>query len=175
MSCGLGIGLPTPVTTPSNRRAPIGGAACPMGSCQQRPSSTRTSASRKITGPDRREGSNRIKQEAVRYATGADQQKAPGGGRSLALPAAQAGAPPGPARPRRRSSQGPAAEVASMSTPDPTSASAGANVLGWPDMPPPPTRCPRRQRMSCGPPTGQESFFYPPGSVEEHLVTEHGI
>jgi hypothetical protein len=29
--------------------------------------------------------------------------------------------------------------------------------------------------MSCGPPTGQESFFYPPGSVEEHLVTEHGI
>src|SRR5215218_2789443 len=65
MSCGLGIGLPTPVTTPSNRRAPIGGAACPLGSCQQRPSSTRTSASRKITGPDRREGRNRIKQEAV--------------------------------------------------------------------------------------------------------------
>jgi hypothetical protein len=29
--------------------------------------------------------------------------------------------------------------------------------------------------MSCGPLTGQESFFYPPGSVEEHLVTEHGI
>ena len=29
--------------------------------------------------------------------------------------------------------------------------------------------------MSCGPPTGQESFFYPPGSVEERLVTEHGI
>jgi len=25
-------------------------------------------------------------------------------------------------------------------------------------------------------PPGQESvFFYPPGSVEEHLVTEHGI
>jgi hypothetical protein len=68
-----------------------------------------------ITGPNRREGRNRIKQEAA-YATGTDQQKAPGGGRSLALPAAQAGAPPGPARPRRRSSQGPAAEVASMST-----------------------------------------------------------
>jgi hypothetical protein len=107
-----------------------------MGSCQQRPSSTRTSASRKITGPTRREGRNRIKQEAVRHATGTDQQKAPGGGRSLALLAAQAGAPPGPARPRRRSSQGPAAQVASMSTPDPTSATAGANVLGWPDMPP---------------------------------------
>jgi hypothetical protein len=30
--------------------------------------------------------------------------------------------------------------------------------------------------MFCGPPTGQESvFFYPTGSVEEHLVTEHGI
>lgn len=131
-----------------------------MGSCQQRPSSTRTSASRKTTGPNRREGRNRIKQETVRYATGTDQQKAPGGGRSLALPAAQAGAPPGPARPRRRSSQGPAAEVASMSTPDPTSATAGANGLGWPDMPPPPIRHPRNQRMSCGPPTGQESFFY---------------
>lgn len=62
-----------------------------------------------------------------------------------------------------------------MSTPDPTSATAGANGLGWPDMPPPPIRHPRNQRMSCGPPTGQESFFYPPGSVEEHLVTEHGI
>jgi hypothetical protein len=46
-----------------------------MGSCQQRPSSTRTSASRKITGPNRREGRNRIKQETVRYATGTDQQK----------------------------------------------------------------------------------------------------
>jgi hypothetical protein len=126
-----------------------------MGSCQQRPSSSRTPASRKTTGPNRREGRNRIKQEAVRYATGTDQQKAPGGGRSLALPAAQAGAPPGPARPRRRSSQGPAAEVASMSTPDPTSATAGANVLGWPDMPPPPTRRPRNQRMSCGPPPGR--------------------
>jgi hypothetical protein len=57
-----------------------------------------------------------------------------------------------------------------MSTPDPTSASAGANVLGWPDMPPPPTRRPRSQRMSCGPLTGQESFFYPPGQDRSRSI-----
>jgi hypothetical protein len=76
---------------------------------------------------------------------------------------------------RRRSSQGPAAEVAAMSTPDLTSATAESNVLG-------------RIAMSAAadPPEEPEYVFwyhteegsvcfYPPGSVQEHLVTEHGI
>jgi hypothetical protein len=63
-----------------------------------------------------------------------------------------------------------------MSTPDLTSATAGANVLGWPDMPPATDPRPEEPAHVLWSPTGQESvFFYPPGSVEEHLVTEHGI
>jgi hypothetical protein len=59
-----------------------------------------------------------------------DRQEAPGGGRPP-VSAPPAHAPPGRPRPRRRSSQGPAAEVAAMSTPDPpdpTSATGGGRA-----------------------------------------------
>jgi hypothetical protein len=63
-----------------------------------------------------------------------------------------------------------------MSTPNLTSATAGANVLGWPDMPSATDPLPEEPAYVLWSPTGQESvFFYSPGSVEEHLVTEHGI
>ncbi len=63
-----------------------------------------------------------------------------------------------------------------MSTPDPTSAIADGNVLGWPAVPPAAGPQPEESEYVLWPHTGRESvFFYPPGSVEEHLVTEHGI
>ena len=63
-----------------------------------------------------------------------------------------------------------------MSTPDPTSARADSDVLGWPAMSPAGGPQPEEPEYVLWSHTGRESvFFYPPGSVEEHLVTEHGI
>jgi hypothetical protein len=63
-----------------------------------------------------------------------------------------------------------------MSIPDPTSATAHSNVLGRRAMPPAADPQPEESEYVLWPHTGRESvFFYPPGSVEEHLVTEHGM
>lgn len=52
----------------------------------------------------------------------------------------------------------------------------GSNALGWPDMPLSVSQAPREPEYVLWPYTGRESvIFYPPGSVEEHLVIEHGI
>jgi hypothetical protein len=63
-----------------------------------------------------------------------------------------------------------------MSTPHSTGATAGGNVLGWPELPdaanPPPTE----PAYVFWDHTGEGSvFFFPPGSIQEHLVTGHGI
>jgi hypothetical protein len=63
-----------------------------------------------------------------------------------------------------------------MSTPDPTSATVDSNVPGQPATPPPAGPPPEEPEYVLWPYTGEGSVcFYPPGSVEEHLVTEHGI
>lgn len=63
-----------------------------------------------------------------------------------------------------------------MSTPDPTSARADGNLRGWPTMPPAAGPQPEEPEYVLWPYTGEGSVcFYPPGSVEEHLVIEHGI
>jgi hypothetical protein len=63
-----------------------------------------------------------------------------------------------------------------MSIPDPTSATADSNVLDWPAVPPAAGPPPEEPEYVLWYYTGEGSvFFYPPGSVEEHLVTEHGI
>lgn len=49
------------------------------------------------------------------------------------------------------------------------------NVLGWPHMPSP-IQPPEERGYDLWQYTGPGSvFFFPPGSIEEHLVTEHGI
>ena len=53
-----------------------------------------------------------------------------------------------------------------MSTPDPTSATAGANVLGWPDMPPATDPLPEEPAYVLWSPTGQESVFSGGGATE---------
>ena len=53
-----------------------------------------------------------------------------------------------------------------MSTPDPTSATAGANLLGWPDMPPATDPLPEEPAYVLWSPTGQESVFSGGGATE---------
>jgi hypothetical protein len=64
-----------------------------------------------------------------------------------------------------------------MSTRSPAGAAPSGNPLGWPDMADaadPPAA--GRREYVLWPHIGEGSvFFYPPGSVEEHLVTEHGL
>jgi hypothetical protein len=63
-----------------------------------------------------------------------------------------------------------------MSTPDPTGATAGGSVLGWPELPDATNPPPEEPEYVFWDHTGGESvFFYPPGSIQEHLITEHGI
>jgi hypothetical protein len=63
-----------------------------------------------------------------------------------------------------------------MSTPDPTGAAVGGNVLGRPELPDTPNPPPEEPEYLFWHHTGEGSVcFYPPGSVQEHLVTEHGI
>jgi hypothetical protein len=63
-----------------------------------------------------------------------------------------------------------------MSTPTPPSVPADSNLRGWsatPAAPGPPAAEPEYVYWYH---TGEGSVcFFPPGSVEEHLVTEHGI
>lgn len=52
----------------------------------------------------------------------------------------------------------------------------GPNALGWPNMPLDVSLAPREPEYVLWAYTGRESvIFYPPGSVQEHLVIEHGI
>ena len=63
-----------------------------------------------------------------------------------------------------------------MSIPELAGIAVGANALGWPDIPHATNPSTEEPAYVLWPHTGRESvFFYPPGSVEEHLVTEHGI
>jgi hypothetical protein len=63
-----------------------------------------------------------------------------------------------------------------MSTPAPTGARPDSNVLGGHAMPPAAGPQPEEPEYVLWPYTGEGSVcFYPPGSVEEHLVTGHGI
>jgi hypothetical protein len=63
-----------------------------------------------------------------------------------------------------------------MSTPPSTGATAGGNVLGWPELPDAANPPPEEPEYVFWYHTGEESvFYYPPGSIQEHLVTEHGI
>ena len=63
-----------------------------------------------------------------------------------------------------------------MSTPAPTAARPGSNVLGGPEMPPAAGPQPEEAEYVLWPYTGEGSVcFFPPGSLQEHLVTEHGI
>lgn len=52
----------------------------------------------------------------------------------------------------------------------------GVNSLGWPDMAPAAGASRMEPDYILWPYTGPESvIFYPPGSIEEHLVIDHGI
>jgi hypothetical protein len=63
-----------------------------------------------------------------------------------------------------------------MSTPHSTGATAGGSVLGWPELPDAANPPPEEPAYVFWYHTGEGSvLFYPPGSIQEHLVTEHGI
>lgn len=63
-----------------------------------------------------------------------------------------------------------------MSTPAPTGARPDSGVLGWSATPPAAGRQAAEPVYVFWYHTGGESVcFFPPGSVQEHLVTEHGI
>jgi hypothetical protein len=63
-----------------------------------------------------------------------------------------------------------------MSPPAPTGARPDSNALGSPALPAAAAPQPKEPEYLLWPYTGEGSVcFFPPGSVQEHLVTEHGI
>ena len=63
-----------------------------------------------------------------------------------------------------------------MSTPAPTGATVRGNALGRPERPDATNPPPEEAGYVFWYHTGEGSVcFYPPGSIQEHLVTEHGI
>jgi hypothetical protein len=63
-----------------------------------------------------------------------------------------------------------------MSTPAPTGARPDSNVFDSPAMPAAAGPQPEEPEYVLWPYTGEGSVcFFPPGSVQEHLITEHGI
>ena len=63
-----------------------------------------------------------------------------------------------------------------MSTPEPTGARPDSGVQGWPATPPAAGPQAAQPEYIFWYHTGGESVcFFPPGSVQEHLVIEHGI
>jgi hypothetical protein len=63
-----------------------------------------------------------------------------------------------------------------MSTPDPTGATVGGTVLGRPELPDATNPPPEELEYVFWYHTGEGSVcFYPPDSIQEHLVIEHGM
>jgi hypothetical protein len=62
-----------------------------------------------------------------------------------------------------------------VSTPLDSAQSQNGNVLDWPDMPHPASALSEESEYVLWPYTGPESVvFFPPGSIEDHLLIEHG-
>jgi hypothetical protein len=61
-----------------------------------------------------------------------------------------------------------------VSTPLDTSQSQHGNVLDWPDMPHPASAFEEAEYLLWSYTGPKSVFFFPPGSIEEHLLIEHG-